>query len=591
MDFKSKIDVFYKNFDEDYNVYIIGSKRVEEIGVKDLEDYKAYYEDMVETLKNIVIFINKHIRLYNRKEAEEYSKKAKVLIGKAYGIIENFDKIIKIKREIINNKLNDLDKEKDIINILNKGGSYPDFLSDYIIAKNKMDFTDEIKEKKEHDFKEINDIQKHAREDKTDDELDDIINQVKSGNFWSSKTSKSSKPKTTPVGPSPAPKPGPSPSPTPKPKPTPPNPGPDPEPGWYEPNKAKKNKSNTTPKQKNKGGTVNNTTATPTKKEVKKDFPMSLNDLIANGKLPDNIEESVLLNICHSLGINAPNMDFEINEDLFSRLDNDTDIKLARFNLQIKKKHNERIEEYDRLIKNYDDILHDRKYDNTFSQEYLDNLQESVHRLRKEKQDYENIIGQLKYDDVSSYFRFNIGDPRDALSANASARVTNVQIKNEYIKLDRERIALENATSKKMKSIINTRIRDIEKNIERLRTKECEFSSRQIRIINENSGRYISAVRSKQAKYNESQGKILKESYEVHNIQKEINRFNKDMADIDRDLDAFVPNNFRERRQVRQMRQDRRYLEDQVRRLRSKRGEVDLKAQHYQEAFLKDIPR
>lgn len=601
MDFKSKIDIFYKDFDQDYNDNIINGRRVEEIGVSSLEDYKKYYEDMIEALKNIVISINKHIKLYDKKEVEEYSKKAKVLIGKAFNIIENFDNVIKIKRQIINNKLNDLDNEKDKIEILNKGGTYKDFLSDYIITKNKMDFTDEVKENKEKIFKEINSTQKEAKENKNSDEIDDIIAQVKSGNFWGSSVNTNSKTTSTPPIPKPtstttskagwykpnnkvvpsvdpgwyktnttvAPSPTPNPNPTPAPKPSPtPNPNPTPNPS----------------------SVVNNTTASKPK-VVKKVFPMSLNDLIANGKLPDNIEEADLLNICQSLGINATDMDYEIDEILFSRLDNDDDIKQARFNIQLKNKHNERIEEYERLIKNYEDILGDRKYNKQFYKEYWDNLQEIVNRLHKEKQEYEDLIEQMVFDDVSSYFRFNIGNPNEALDANAGAKAANIELRNEYKKLDRERIALNSATTKKMKSIIGTRIGEIEKNIQRLKKKESEFSSRQIRIINENSGRYISKIRSRQANYNESQEKILKDTFEVHNIKNEMDRFSDKLKDIDNDLSTFVANSRKERRQLREFERDKRYLEDMIRRLSSKRGEVDLKAQHHQEVLLKNMPR
>ena len=593
MDFKSKIDIFYKDFDEDYNDNVINGRRVEEIGVSSLEDYKKYYEDMIEALKNIVISINKHIKLYDKKEVEEYSKKAKVLIGKAFNIIENFDKVIKIKRQIINNKLNDLDNEKDKIEILNKGGTYKDFLSDYIITKNKMDFTAEVKENKEKIFKEINSTQKEAKENKNNDEIDDIIAQVKSGNFWSSSvntnskttsTSSSLKPTSTTTSKAgwynpnnkvvPSVDPGwyktnttVAPSPTPNPNPD-PNPNPEPEPS----------------------SVVNNTTASKPK-EVKKVFPMSLNDLIANGKLPDNIDEADLLNICQSLGINAKDMDYEIDEILFSRLDNDDDIKQARFNIQLKNKHNERIEEYERLIKNYVEILGDSKYDLQFSQEYWDNLEAIVHKLRKEKQEYEDLIEQMVFNDVSSYFRFNIGNPNEALNANAGAKSANVELRNEYKKLDREKIALNNTTNKKMKSIIGGRIKEIEKNIQRLRKKEAEFSSRQIRIINENSGRYISNIRSRQANYNEAQGKILKDTFEVHNLQNEIKRFSDNIKDIDTDLSTFVSNDRKERRAVRQIEQDRRYLEDIIRRLDRKRGEVDLKAQHHQEVLLNNMSK
>ena len=593
MDFKSKIDIFYKDFDEDYNDNVINGRRVEEIGVSSLEDYKKYYEDMIEALKNIVISINKHIKLYDKKEVEEYSKKDKVLIGKAFNIIENFDKVIKIKRQIINNKLNDLDNEKDKIEILNKGGTYKDFLSDYIITKNKMDFTAEVKENKEKIFKEINSTQKEAKENKNNDEIDDIIAQVKSGNFWSSSvntnskttsTSSSLKPTSTTTSKAgwynpnnkvvPSVDPGwyktnttVAPSPTPNPNPD-PNPNPEPEPS----------------------SVVNNTTASKPK-EVKKVFPMSLNDLIANGKLPDNIDEADLLNICQSLGINAKDMDYEIDEILFSRLDNDDDIKQARFNIQLKNKHNERIEEYERLIKNYVEILGDSKYDLQFSQEYWDNLEAIVHKLRKEKQEYEDLIEQMVFNDVSSYFRFNIGNPNEALNANAGAKSANVELRNEYKKLDREKIALNNTTNKKMKSIIGGRIKEIEKNIQRLRKKEAEFSSRQIRIINENSGRYISNIRSRQANYNEAQGKILKDTFEVHNLQNEIKRFSDNIKDIDTDLSTFVSNDRKERRAVRQIEQDRRYLEDIIRRLDRKRGEVDLKAQHHQEVLLNNMSK
>ena len=71
MDYKEKIDHFFKNIDKDYSLILKG-KSLEEVGLNNQLKIKKYYEDLIETINVLLSYISDNLHKLDYLEAFEY---------------------------------------------------------------------------------------------------------------------------------------------------------------------------------------------------------------------------------------------------------------------------------------------------------------------------------------------------------------------------------------------------------------------------------------------------------------------------------------------------------------------------------------
>lgn len=586
---KLEINTFFNNVDDYYKNNVESLDGIEDTGINNLKEAIEFYEDIQRIMVKRIPELMENKDNLSQAEISEYTKKATEVFNKCDRYISKINEVLEIKnslitKKIIENRKNPSLKLQSEIYILKYGGRYNGFRKEYndlkavklnpnnktVIKKSKDDEIDEIiKYVKEEIYKEAIPIENN--------EVQRNINPPKKEEVKENKTKVYEKPtlKEEPkanVYRKPVPK--------------------------EEPIKVQNN--SVIPQESKKEETkinnainefpsINNGSNDNKKEEVKNvsseskefEFPATLSELIVQGYLPNNIDEKKLIETCNNLGIKAKDLNFKIDKDLYSRLDNDKVIKDARFNLEVVNKHKQKIKEYDKLINEYENMYKEVINSGSFDSKYIRELRSTIQVLMQEKAKYTRNVDNMKFDDVSSYYQFNIGFDNKAISINKKHEKVNNELREQYQILDKQKIELKNATSNKMKQIINRRIEKTEKTIRSLKAKESLYNSKQVKIINDNSQKYINIVKYKQERYAYEKKNARENVRQVIDYNNEKKRLNEEKQNIYKDLANVNDSNIKGLVERIKLEKEVSDIEKAINRLQKKEGRCIKQAQFY----------
>ena len=492
---KLEINTFFNNVDDYYKNNVESLDGIEDTGIDSLKEAIEFYEDIQRIMVKRIPELMENRENLSQDEIKEYTKKATEVFNKCDRYISKINEVLEIKnslitKKIIENRKNPSLKLQSEIYILKYGGRYNGFRKEY----------NDLKAVK------LNPNNKTVIKKSKDDEIDEIIKYVKEEIYKEAIPIENSEiqrniipPKKEEVKEEPKMKVYRKPVPKDEPIIVQNNSVNTPETKKEESIKEQNNSIlSQTPKEEtkinnviNEFPSINNNPNDNKKEEVKNisvgskefEFPATLSDLIINGYLPNNIDEKKLIEVCNNLGIKAKDLNFKIDKDLYSRLDSDKVIKDARFNLEVVNKHKQKIKEYDKLINEYENMYKEVINSGSFDSKYIRELRNTIQVLMQEKSKYNRNVDNMKFDDVSSYYQFNIGFDNKAVAINKKHEKVNSELREQYQILDKQKIELKNATSNKMKQIINRRIEKTEKTIRSLKAKESLYNSKQVKII------------------------------------------------------------------------------------------------------------
>ena len=590
MDVRREIDVFYNNLENDFNNFVIGKEKIEEKSLESLKEYIEYYEDIQKIMISKVKELIQNVGKYDLDVYQEYMRRCISVFEKADLYISEINQVLNIKKSLILDKVHKYNSSKspsigkEII-ILNNGGKYDNLDKEYKDEKFKVMNPEKIIGiKKTNNEEEINDIidlvksgfkgsvfvneipnkvknksnNKKKENNKENKNSENKVKQDEKNKLENNKENKNSENKVKQD-----------------------------EKNKLENNSNKKNKQDTIQKQVKK---ENPSKKEETKKEVfnvvdgKKviNYPVSLRDLYDNKIIPNNVKKEDLLRICNSLGISANDLNYELNQEQYFRIMNDKEINDAKFNLDLVSKHKSIIDEYDRLINEYEELYSQKVKSGTIDSNSIISIKKTINYLIQEKNKYEDKINKMDYKDVSSYYQFNIGFENKATFLDQINNKVNDKIRENYKVLDNERIELKNAKSNKMKKIISKRIEKTEKTIKSLKEKEAFYNSRQIKIVNNNSNKYINIVKYRQKKYiNEKNLTVnnIVSADEIHNdsiiLESEKDRIERDIANIQ-------GKSIKDRIDKSKLRKEQKHIDDILKYLKKKEGYCNKQIQHYQ---------
>ena len=546
MDYKEKIDHFFKNIDKDYSLILKG-KSLEEVGLNNQLKIKKYYEDLIETINVLLSYISDNLHKLDYLEAFEYIKKAKVVLEKANSYLSKVNEVITVKEAMIADKKDSKDQaKKDEMNALYNGGNYIGFHQEYAYKKSKLP---KKGDKKEYS-KELLDAVEAYKKLTNKHDADELLNELKGTNKDKNELRSVMQPPLKPQ-----PKPDLNPKPDLKPQPV------------KEPKKEEVKEE---------------------KKEEKKEFsfPASIKDIIEQGLLPKNIAESKLISVCNSLGIPANNLDYKISADLYERLNNDHEIEMARFNTELKGRHDTTIKKYDQLIGDYKKLYNERVKIGSFDRAYVDKLAYTINALIAERNEYKKKINKMKYYDVSSYYQFDKKGEKKAIKAHNKTEKVNDELKEQYKILDEQRKELDRASSKKMKDMIGTRIKLTENRIRSLKSKKSLLNASQVQIINSNSEKYITKMKNKYEKYIYHESEISKTIDESNEISNEIRDYNKEIERLKKDEAIILDDSIKSKYEKIRLNSELKELERRVKNLQNKKGYYNRRIEHHESEII-----
>ncbi len=552
MDYKKSIDFFSKYIEEDYLIYSSNNGSFDNKSIQDLNDYKEYFFDMKEIVSDYLDY------LYDNKESLkneelEYIKKSEDLYFKIDSILEQLNKEI-YKRQ---NSIEELFIDNSIIDIvLNSSDVSDEFKNKMRMYKGKI-----ITEKEVDEFIDLFSLEvlKESRLNKglfnilsTNYKMQKFKNQLKyfinkpllskvdisylknrvfkelfvmvrtkdeNKNVVSKPINKARVPKNT---------------------------------------KMVSKKDNTTSNEQqndiederinnNEVQTEDNTNEVSNTQEEyytlsyneendKISFPISINDLIEKGYIPKVLGARKIGDICQKVGVKIKSLNTLINEDKYNRLVIDREIVEARFYQDFMERHNQVIDEYNRLIHNYKVLLNSRLKTAYFSEDYVSNIKKIVRGLEEKRNDYQNRLKSIKYNDINSYFNIDLDNKKKIQKSTIKPDEINQELRKEYLLLEKEKKEQKESKSRKMKQNIQKRIDDTEKRIKKLQKKAIKYNASDTLLLNKNSERYIQEVQRKQLEYSIDQSIIIENSEKVVNTSKVLSSNIKEQNALKNDM-------------------------------------------------------
>lgn len=294
-----------------------------------------------------------------------------------------------------------------------------------------------------------------------------------------------------------------------------------------------------------------------------------------DGKLPKNLSDKKIIDICNSLGINAKDMSFIPTDEQWKRLENDKEIKLAFANERIKKSH---VDEKNKIMETY------FKYYDMDTNGLHDNYKD---RVDSEK---ENILETLKdYNDrVDSLEANTVMDHLDPASLDVASQIrldrldsksnkVNEDLRKAYKDLDELNAA--KAQTKIKQLFTNGKIKRTMKRIERLQKKSGRIVGKQIHIINKKTDKYIAKKEKELVAFNKKQEKTNRKIEEVNELNTQKQSIEEQIKQFEDDLKNTTGKNVSDRLERFALNRSKSKLEKQRDRLTKKIGKCDRRAQ------------
>ena len=312
----------------------------------------------------------------------------------------------------------------------------------------------------------------------------------------------------------------------------------------------------------------------------------TLEDLINRGVLPKNLNADRIVEVCQAVGLNATDLTFKPNAEQLARLKGDMVIQKAIFNENMVKKHQARIDQYDRLIAHYDELLANRLQGDTFSAEYIAKITSVRERLENERAQYQAKVARINGESLEEHFEFT-NSPSGVIAGHKVETLdrreerTNDKIREQYAILDEQRREKAALASRKMKSRMDKKIEKTLSRIEKLQAKKSKVSANQTHIINEHSSKYIARMTDKLTKHSARQRVVDENVREITAIRDRIDALNAETTNLQQDA-ATLTTSFRDRMTRASLNRESRVISREIERLRVKQGRCDRRIQHIQ---------
>ena len=306
----------------------------------------------------------------------------------------------------------------------------------------------------------------------------------------------------------------------------------------------------------------------------------SLNQLKADGIIPSNIPDTLLINICRSLGIPVHDMDFGLNNDQIERLRDCSTIIVAQRNAKYKNLYSRKYNEYQKLIEKYEK-LRDSKT-SVLDKDDIIKINKVIGKLKKERDKYRRVSNSITY--ASEGINFDdLGSKINQKLANLDGKIAskyNTKMIKQYQKVDELRDIKKYTNSKFKKMIISKKMRKINKRIESLKEKQGLYLYSQNKLINKNSEKFIKKMQKKQLVYIREQVSIDRDISKINELRgqiKDIVQNNIDLENNQKNIDLnTISGRIKNSQLERQINKNERLIE----RLQRKQGYCDRSIQY-----------
>ena len=327
----------------------------------------------------------------------------------------------------------------------------------------------------------------------------------------------------------------------------------------------------------------------PTKEEKSTPplVPNSINYYTKEGKLPSNIDEARYSIICKELGIPAENGDYILNNDELSRLINDSEVIIASNNEKVTKKYQKKVKEREELLNKFNNILKATETAN-FSANFKQNIIKNIRRLEDEKTQYESIVSSIEHDTAGDYFYFEDGkftsDIKGLVVGVGDKKLSkfNKKLREEYLNFDKLSKEQQELVSSRMKERNKNKIEKSKARIAKLQKKTARISRKQIKIVNKNTEKYISKINRKYNNHFANYEFAHERASEILDMENNIKHISEEIQNLENDRMAITGKSLKDKMLKSSLSRDKKKFEAAIKRLRSKQGRCDADYQIYQ---------
>ena len=308
-------------------------------------------------------------------------------------------------------------------------------------------------------------------------------------------------------------------------------------------------------------------------------IPNSIKDYIIRGELPNNLSESEYLDLSKLLSIPASDINYALTGSELKRLQTSKKVMMAIINQNTKIAHQGSINEYDDLIKKYEDILSDMNSNK--DREFIINI---INDLKEKKAKYSDKVDNLGYDNAKNYINFeNNKSKRQELENkkidNISKQINqNDKVLNaKYMEL--KKLEEEKTKNPKFKDKIDKKIEIINHQIKELQSKQIDLNDKQTMIINKNTDKYIMKINEKQQRYRDEERRANAYAEKMLDIEYKKVQLEHEKEKLDNDINTMTVSNSADRKQKSKLKKDRAQINRQIEALKRKAGYASLENQ------------
>ncbi len=307
--------------------------------------------------------------------------------------------------------------------------------------------------------------------------------------------------------------------------------------------------------------------------------PNSIKDYIDKGILPNNLSESEYLDLSKNLSIPAKDMDYVLSESELKRLIISKKVMMATINQNTKIAHQKSINEYDDLIKKYEDILSDMSSNK--DREFIVKI---INDLKEKKSKYSDKVDNLGYDSAKNYINFENDKSKKQELENKKIDNISKQINQndkvlnaKYMEL--KKLQEEKTKNPKFKDKIDKKIEIINHQIKELQSKQINLNEKQTMIINKNTSKYIMKVNEKQQRYRDEERRANAYAEKMLDIEYKKVELEHEKEKLDNDINTMNVTNSADRKQKSKLKKDRAQINRQIEALKRKAGYASLEHQ------------
>ena len=308
-------------------------------------------------------------------------------------------------------------------------------------------------------------------------------------------------------------------------------------------------------------------------------IPNSIKDYIIRGELPNNLSESEYLDLSKLLSIPASDINYALTGSELKRLQTSKKVMMAIINQNTKIAHQGSINEYDDLIKKYEDILSDMNSNK--DREFIINI---INDLKEKKEKYSDKVDNLGYDSAKNYINFE--NDKSKKQELENKRIDNISkqinqndkvLNAKYMEL--KKLEEEKTKNPKFKDKIDKKIEIINHQIKELQSKQIDLNDKQTMIINKNTDKYIMKINEKQQRYRDEERRANAYAEKMLDIEYKKVQLEHEKEKLDNDINTMTVSNSADRKQKSKLKKDRAQINRQIEALKRKAGYASLEHQ------------